>query len=59
MVDAPSKNARIVKIADLKRQIAAGTYDSPERLEEALGHFLDEQLGNKKRQHSDSPNHPK
>lgn len=32
---------RLDKIADLRRQIAAGTYDTPERFEEAFGRMLD------------------
>ena len=33
---------RLDKIADLRRQIAAGTYDTPERFEAALGRMLDD-----------------
>lgn len=32
---------RLDKIADLRRQIASGTYDTPERFEEAFGRMLD------------------
>ena len=43
MVRPIDKVAREVKIAEIKRQIAAGTYDSPERLEKAVDAFLDQQ----------------
>lgn len=43
MVRPVDKVAREVKIAEIKRQIAAGTYDSPERLEKAVEKFLDAQ----------------
>jgi hypothetical protein len=33
---------RLDKIADLRRQIASGTYDTPERFEAAFGKMLDE-----------------
>jgi anti-sigma28 factor (negative regulator of flagellin synthesis) len=33
---------RLDKIADLRRQIASGTYDTPERFEAALGKMLDD-----------------
>ena len=59
MVDASSANARALKIADLKRQIASGTYDSPDRMEAALERFLDEQAVGEEGGYSDSPNRPK
>ena len=59
MVDAPTTKSRAVKIADIKRQIAAGTYDTPERLSEALERFLDSQESCENRTSSDSPNRPK
>jgi hypothetical protein len=43
MVRPSDKAAREVKLAEIKRQIAAGTYDSSERLEQALDKFLDQQ----------------
>lgn len=33
---------RLDKVADLRRQIAAGTYDTPERFEAAFGRMLDD-----------------
>lgn len=33
---------RLDKIADLRRQIASGTYDTPERFEAAFGRMLDD-----------------
>ena len=33
---------RLDKIADLRRQIASGTYDTPERFEAAFGKLLDD-----------------
>ncbi len=42
MVDASEAAAREAKIADLKRQIAAGSYETPEKIEAALGAFLDD-----------------
>ena len=59
MVDAPSTKARAIKIADIKRQIAAGTYDTPERLAEALDRFLDSEDSGVDRPAGESPNRPK
>ncbi len=42
MVDASEAAAREAKIADLKRQIAAGGYETPEKIEAALDAFLDD-----------------
>ncbi len=33
--------ARQAKVAEIRRQIAAGTYETPEKLERALDAFLD------------------
>ena len=49
MVRGVNKVAREVKIAEIKRQIAAGTYDSPDKLEKAVDAFLDRQPDDQKR----------
>jgi len=43
MVRSIDKAAREVKIAEIKRQIAAGTYDSPDKMEKAIDAFLSNQ----------------
>ena len=41
---AGSGEIRVDRVADLRRQIADGSYDSPEKMDAALDRFLD-QLG--------------
>ena len=42
MVDASEEKEREARIAELKRQIAAGSYETPEKIEAALDAFLDD-----------------
>ena len=37
----PKSEDRAARIAEIRRQIAAGTYDTPERMEAVLDAFLD------------------
>ena len=54
MVRSIDKAAREVKIAEIKRQIAAGTYESPDKIEKALDAFLNQQSADAGR-----PNQPR
>jgi hypothetical protein len=38
---APNPDSRALRIAEIRRQIADGTYDTPERLEAAVDAYLD------------------
>jgi hypothetical protein len=38
---APNPDSRALRIAEIRRQIADGAYDTPERLEGAVDAYLD------------------
>ena len=69
MVDASEQHLRAARVEGLKREIAAGTYETADKLEAALDAFLDdveqgrvtpgEDGPRQSRGQSDSPNHPK
>ncbi len=58
LVDASESAERAAKIADLKREIAAGTYETPQRLEAAIDAFLDEDAQGLVRPGEDRPGRP-
>jgi len=39
---APSGEVRVDRVADLRRQIASGSYETPEKMDIALSRFLDD-----------------
>jgi negative regulator of flagellin synthesis FlgM len=39
---ASGSDIRVDRVADLRRQIASGNYDTPEKMDAALGRFLDD-----------------
>jgi hypothetical protein len=40
MVSSNATSAREMRIAEIKRQIAAGVYETPEKMEQAIEAFL-------------------
>lgn len=42
VADSADSDIRVDRVADIRRQIASGTYDTPEKLDAALDKFLDQ-----------------
>jgi hypothetical protein len=58
MIDRPIPPSRAARLAEIKRSIAAGTYDTRERLELALGVLLDDLAAGKLPARQDEPDGP-
>jgi len=59
MVDALPEHSRLASIADIKREIAAGTYETPERLAAAVEAMLSAELGEDGKSADNRPVKPK